>query len=382
MSPFLNRRTGKTRPLTFKPAWSVGNAALWDGPTKLAAPALDSCSGLVVHAPNHLGDCVMALPLIGRLRERLGDRLVVVTRTEFRDVWKLVADDVNIIPYAGWYPGELKHLRLRLRKSGCDMALLLATGIEVPWLYLRAGIRHRLGYDYWGRGFLLTARLKSGGTPTAAPLCLEHHSVNMMRLLNLVHPSFDPDPSMPDAGRRLPPAAEPGAGKGSLVLGVVVGGNSPDKEFAPDFWISVIKALHTGRPVRTVLLLGTSAHARAAVTIAEQVPGCRNLCGRTTVGQLIALLRDCDLVLSPDTGTAHLSARLGAPTLSLFTSGSPTWTRPQGPFVEVISSSVSCAPCYNATPCGHRHRCTSRFNADDVAARAGRLIERSAQACS
>jgi ADP-heptose:LPS heptosyltransferase len=62
---------------------------------------------------------------------------------------------------------------------------------------------------------------------------------------------------------------------------------------------------------------------------------------------LAALLDRMDLVFSVDTGTMHMAAALGAPTVALF---GPTNQEHHGPYrrtgsAVVLSSGVECSPC-------------------------------------
>lgn len=53
-----------------------------------------------------------------------------------------------------------------------------------------------------------------------------------------------------------------------------------------------------------------------------------NLISRTTLKQLLAVLRRADLVLSPDSGPAHLATAVGTPVLGLYACTNPARARP------------------------------------------------------
>jgi ADP-heptose:LPS heptosyltransferase len=57
-------------------------------------------------------------------------------------------------------------------------------------------------------------------------------------------------------------------------------------------------------------------------------------------------LRTCDLLLTNDTGTMHLAAFLGVPTVAIFGSTEPLLTGPLGPNHRIIRQHVSCSPCF------------------------------------
>ncbi len=83
--------------------------------------------------------------------------------------------------------------------------------------------------------------------------------------------------------------------------------------------------------MQVVLSGGAGERERATgATIAElmQHP-CRNLIGQDTLEQSKALLRQADLLISPDSGPAHIASALGTPVLGLY---APTWSRRSGPY--------------------------------------------------
>ncbi|MFC1680618.1 glycosyltransferase family 9 protein [Pseudomonadota bacterium] len=286
------------------------------------------------------------------------------------DIWKLLPGPVNTIGYPGWYRSAKRILRRKVRGKNGAVAFLLATGMEVAWFYLTCGVKHRIGYDFWGRGWLLTAKLRSDGTPTSDRLTSEHHACNMLRLLELVgvDRAHDTQNSRLPFGRRNGSAAIP------LRIGVVVSGNTSDKQFSPEFWSSVVATLGKKFPVGCIELFGSESHTGLGAEICRRHSNCRNLCGTTSVGDLIEKLPRCTLIISPDTGTAHLAARLGVPTIVIFTSGCPVWTIPRGTSIAVIRPDLPCSPCFGAVTCSIDHACTRAVSPGRVAAAASGLL--------
>ncbi len=70
-----------------------------------------------------------------------------------------------------------------------------------------------------------------------------------------------------------------------------------------------------------------------------------DLRGQLDLKQSMKVLKESRLVLSTDSGPAHLAAALGVRTISLFGATDPRKTAPVGEKVEVIQSSVACSPC-------------------------------------
>ncbi len=56
---------------------------------------------------------------------------------------------------------------------------------------------------------------------------------------------------------------------------------------------------------------------------------CINLVGKDTLEQSKALLERADLVISPDSGPAHIASALGTPVIGLYAA---TWSKRSGPY--------------------------------------------------
>jgi lipopolysaccharide heptosyltransferase II len=74
-----------------------------------------------------------------------------------------------------------------------------------------------------------------------------------------------------------------------------------------------------------------------------------NLCGKTTIKQMAALSKRCDLMILNDGGPLHISVAAGAKTLSFF---GPVDESVYGPFPReghhVLTAKVACRPCYRS----------------------------------
>ena len=128
--------TNKTRPIRSPLIWHLGNAQAWDKVTK-KTPSIARDSAVVVHAPNHLGDNIMAIPLVMALVEKYTN-ITIISRAEYSIVWKTLSNRLHVVSYTGWCREEKIRLRKYLRQSQCELAFLLATGMEIAWLYFKA----------------------------------------------------------------------------------------------------------------------------------------------------------------------------------------------------------------------------------------------------
>ncbi len=89
------------------------------------------------------------------------------------------------------------------------------------------------------------------------------------------------------------------------------------------------------------------------------------LTGKTSLDQITALLSLVDLVVTNDTGPAHVAAALGRPTLVIFGPTNPLTTRPFAPEAEILRHPPDCAPCM-LRDCPIDHRCMTAITVDEV----------------
>jgi heptosyltransferase-2 len=78
-------------------------------------------------------------------------------------------------------------------------------------------------------------------------------------------------------------------------------------------------------------------------------------------------------LLTNDTGTMHLAAHLGVPTVAIFGSTEPALTGPIGGFHEVLRHKVECSPCFLRT-CPIDFRCMEGVKVDRVVAAVEKLL--------
>ncbi|MBH0201250.1 MAG: glycosyltransferase family 9 protein [Nitrospira sp.] len=94
----------------------------------------------------------------------------------------------------------------------------------------------------------------------------------------------------------------------------------------------------------------------------------KNAAGHTTLAQLVALLADCRLLLTNDTGPMHLAVGVQIPVVDLSVGHVDFQeTGPYGPGHWVMQPDLECAPCGFEQVCSH-HACKERLPIDAVAA--------------
>jgi len=99
------------------------------------------------------------------------------------------------------------------------------------------------------------------------------------------------------------------------------------------------------------------------------------LTGKTTLDQVVSVLATVDLIVTNDTGPAHIGAALGRPTIVIFGPTNPLTTRPFAPEAEILRQPPECAPCM-LRDCPIDHRCMTAITVDEVFEHSHALLKR------
>ena len=113
-----------------------------------------------------------------------------------------------------------------------------------------------------------------------------------------------------------------------------------------------------------VWILGSEKDNAAGVAIAEATAAL-NLCGKTSLEDVIDLLGYVEQAVSNDSGLMHVAAAVGTHTHAIYGSSSPHFTPPLSEHADVHYLDLDCSPCFKREcPLGHL-RCLKEL---DVAA--------------
>ncbi len=138
------------------------------------------------------------------------------------------------------------------------------------------------------------------------------------------------------------------------------------KDWPLEYFARLVELLHarTGAAFCIVGAPDQREHAERLRTLTG-VP-VANLCGRTSLKELAALLAGVDLLISGCTGTVHIAAAIGAPTIVLYGCSSPKKWAPLNPNAVALSRDPPCCPCARgADDCDLRH-CLKRISPAEV----------------
>jgi len=337
----------------------------------------DSFKRILIRSVNWIGDAVMTTPAIGAVRERFPQAEItllanpLVSQLFFPHEW---VDRVITFDRNGSHKGIGGRLKLaaELRKHRFDAAIILPNSFDsalVPWL---AGIPVRLGKRSDGRGLLLTGRY----CPDESAIGHEvGYYLDLVRHFGIIGKATTPHLVTTPAEDRIAAAllANHGIGEQTFVLGINPGATfGSAKRWYPERFAEVARRLAAEWQAR-IVIFGGPDEAAIAASIEQHMSGeCLNLAGKTTVRDLMALIKRCNFFITNDSGPMHIAAAFGVPLVAIFGSTDHTGTAPYTDRAVVVRKDVECAPC-KLRECPTDHRCMTTVTADDVVAAAMRL---------
>jgi lipopolysaccharide heptosyltransferase II len=386
-----------------------------------AATRNPQAARILIRGTNWLGDAVMTTPALLRLRERFPDaHITLLTPEKLQDLWAnhpAVNEVISFMPDESIFriakqirrwserPRE-PHLTGRnvssargdTRPAGFDLALVLPnsprSAIET-WL---ARIPLRVGYARPWRNFFLTQTVP----PRAEAVKMQKRSVNEIRQL-VAHPIQNSKLKTQHFANHqiheyLHLAVALGANSEPLAPQLFVSpdeieatkkkfrlendtrpvfGLNPGAEYGPakrwpaERFIAVAKEIHQ-RTNCLWILFGGKGDLEITNQVASALPSANshllNLAGKTSLRELMALLKMCRVLLTNDSGPMHVAAALGTPVVVPFGSTSPELTGPGLPGDSrhrLLKSSVACSPCF-LRECPIDFRCMNGISVERV----------------
>ncbi|KMK52140.1 glycosyl transferase [[Actinobacillus] muris] len=242
--------------------------------------------------------------------------------------------NVTLIPYdkkSGW-KGILTLWRM-LRHKRFDALLNMQTALRASVLSLGIRAKMKIGFnrDRAREGQWLFTNVKV--EQTACPHVLDGQ---MMFAKALSVQDLTPHWALPVTQEDLDYTAQFLAPARKNIL-IAPCSSKIEKDWLPENYAAVANIL-AAHNINVIICGSPSAYEmETAEKIQQLAPNCLNLAGKTTLKQLAALIRQADLVLSSDSGPAHIATTQHTPVIGLYAVHNPRRTGPYRDLDKVIS---------------------------------------------
>jgi heptosyltransferase I len=123
-----------------------------------------------------------------------------------------------------------------------------------------------------------------------------------------------------------------------------------NKRWPVEKFAELVSLLAKKFPDTRIAVLGSKSDTLLGEIISSAEPShCINLCGATSLPEMIEWIRLGDLMITNDTGPMHAAAALNKPIVALFGPTEPRRTGPYGQLENVLRLDLPCSPCLKST---------------------------------
>jgi heptosyltransferase-1 len=134
--------------------------------------------------------------------------------------------------------------------------------------------------------------------------------------------------------------------EGARWIAIQPGARWLNKRWPVENFAGLVHLLEQKFPEIRFAVFGGGDEKNLGEIISRAAPSrCLNLCGETTLPEMIEWVRLCDLMVTNDTGPMHVAAALGKPLIALFGPTEPRRTGPYGQLENVLRIELPCEPC-------------------------------------
>jgi heptosyltransferase-2 len=339
---------------------------------------------IVVRGTNWIGDAVMSIPALRRLRQIFPDAKITLHTRPWATGIFCDADFIDEIltfePEASKFKTVITQSKI-LKKKGFDLAVLFPNSFESALVAKMARVPKRFGYAKDARRFLLTNAVEIPEWKNE-----KHEVFYYLNLIAEIEKEYFgarnvsenetgtelkiSDERRSEARKTL---EENGIDLSKKVIALGVGStNSRAKRWLAGSYAELNDRLQTELNAG-VILVGSKDEldvSREVFEKSEKKPVV--LTGKTNLSEAVAILSEIDLLVSNDMGLAHVAPAVGTKTIVIFGPTNEKTTRPIGS--EIIRKPVECSPCMLRT-CPIDHRCMTRISADEVFEKAKEILK-------
>ncbi|MCA1959542.1 MAG: lipopolysaccharide heptosyltransferase II [Desulfomonile sp.] len=343
---------------------------------------------IVVRGTNWVGDTVMSLPAMREVRRIYPDSSITVwVPSNLADLILAAAIADNVMSFDPNRHGAItRPFRMmgRLRQQRFDMAILFQNAFEAAFTVFLAGIPVRAGYPTDLRGPLLTMR-----APLTEDIRKKHqvfYYLGITDYLDKVFHGHEPSAaripdcsillSVDDLARARDLLTTEKADLRRSVFTLCPGSVNSEAKRWPSDLFARLADLIVDRLDGLVVFLGAPGERNLVESIQAMMAtkGAINLAGKADIVTSMSVMQLSRLVVSNDTGSAHLAVAASAKSLTLFGPTIPGATAPFGPNAYIIEGNASCAPCRDFQCPVQGHPCMRSITPEAVLARIEEIL--------
>jgi len=333
---------------------------------------------ILILRSGHLGDTLCAIPALIGIRDRFpGARRILMTNSTDgtlpfpKEVLDKIVDFDEVMTYDPNQIGNLtylKNLSTKIQNEKIDLFIYLGQSIATPWRILRdmiffkvAGCKSAVGFRVdTHRFFVLGQRFNRR---------FLQEPVRLLELLKPLGVSFDGHWPIPTGATSLDERV------GGPRVAIHPWAKYPVKRWPLELFIEVASDLQKKYKAQIVLIGGADTTESGRLIREKLGHGVIDFTGKTNFLETAEVLRQCDFLLSNDSGPVHLAAAVKTPVVGIYSARDfPNAWYPSGSSHEVLRKDVECQICYLET-CPIMI-CINQISSEDVLNACERILKK------
>lgn len=156
-----------------------------------------------------------------------------------------------------------------------------------------------------------------------------------------------------------------GISDSDLIIAVSPGARSHTKQWAKEGFLDVCRRCVKELGAKVVLVGDQQDLKVSSVIMRDAGCGVIDLCGKTSLKELAAILKKSSLLITNDSAPMHIAWAVGTPVVAIFGPTDHDKYSPRGVNDIIIRKGLSCSPCHAAL-CVRNNECMKNITSDEV----------------
>lgn len=323
---------------------------------------------ILILVPNWVGDAILSIPAMAAIKKRFNDAsITILARSLMSELFKYepYINEIVVNDFQGMHKGITGKWKLinTLKVKEFGLAILFPNSLSSGLISYLSNIPFRCGYPTDGRGLLINIKAKA---PDKGHM-IDYYA-GVLRPLGIedldkrIHLNITEE----ENERAHRTFREKGIDSDRPVIGINPGATyGTAKRWYPERFAALSDKIAKNYGANIILFGGKDERA-----VGEKIAGMTKervivLSGETTIREAAALIGNCNLFITNDSGLMHVAAAVGAPVVAIFGPTDPTSTSPYGENHIIVRKEVECSPCLKRE-CPTDHRCMKEIEVEDV----------------
>lgn len=323
---------------------------------------------VLILVPNWVGDAILSIPAMAAVRKRFNDAsITILARSLISELFKYepYINEIVVNDFQGIHKGITGKWKLinTLKAKGFGLAILFPNSLSSGLISYLSNIPYRCGYPTDGRGLLININAKA---PDKGHMIDYYAGILLPLGIDNVDKRIHLDITEEEKDRAIKMLKGKDLDTDRPIIGINPGATyGTAKRWYPERFAALSDRIARHYKANIVLFGGKDERA-----VGEKIAGMMKeratvLSGETTIREAAALIENCDLFITNDSGLMHVAAAVGVPVVAIFGPTDPESTSPYGEGHTIVRKEVECSPCLKRE-CPTDHRCMKEIEVEDV----------------